>query len=114
MDSKTGSFECADRILAGGVLTLADLPPKTLKRWVARRKADVIAAVEGGLLPDSEACARYNISREEFSAWLTAFKQDGLSGLRAKAMAHGRRTKRDNRPDVFHAAPEPVLHTGLD
>lgn len=114
MGSKIRSSECVDRVSAGESLTLANLPPKTLKRWVARRKADVIAAVESGLLTDTEACARYNISREEFSAWLTAFEQDGLSGLRAKAMVHGRRTLRDDSLEEFHAAPELVLHTGLD
>lgn len=106
-----------DRILAvhDSVMTLADLPPKTLRRWVARRKADVIAAVEGGLLTQSDACARYNISREEFSTWLVAFEADGLPGLRAKAIVQGRRV-RDEAPEdkAFHAAPELILHTGVD
>ena len=41
-----------DQVLGidGGVLTAADLPPRNLKRWIARRKAEIVAAVEGGLL----------------------------------------------------------------
>src|SRR5471030_1439044 len=34
----------------GSPLTIADLPPPTTKRWVIRRKAEVVAAVRGGLL----------------------------------------------------------------
>ena len=34
----------------GSPLTLADLPPASTRRWVIRRKAEVVAAVRGGLL----------------------------------------------------------------
>jgi Protein of unknown function (DUF1153) len=34
----------------GSPLTIADLPPPGTKRWVIRRKAEVVAAVGGGLL----------------------------------------------------------------
>ena len=34
----------------GEPLSLADLPPPSTKRWVVRRKAEVVAAVNGGLL----------------------------------------------------------------
>jgi hypothetical protein len=34
----------------GSPLTVADLPPRDTKRWVIRRKAEVVAAVRGGLL----------------------------------------------------------------
>ena len=34
----------------GSPLTVADLPPKDTKRWVIRRKAEVVAPVRGGLL----------------------------------------------------------------
>ena len=98
-----------DRVLSinGTVLTVADLPPKNLKRWIARRKAEVIAAVEGGLLSEADACARYNISREEFSGWLQAFDREGLPGLRARAKARGTRRTNPARND-FHAAGSPA------
>ena len=67
----------------GNILTLADLPPKNTRRWVPRRKAEVIAAVDGGLLTLSDACARYEISHEEFCAWVQAYTRHGLPGLRA-------------------------------
>ncbi|HAQ74876.1 MAG TPA: DUF1153 domain-containing protein, partial [Hyphomonas sp.] len=34
----------------GQMLTLADLPSPNISRWVTRRKAEVVAAVSGGLL----------------------------------------------------------------
>ena len=34
----------------GSPLTIADLPPTSTRRWVIRRKAEVVAAVLGGHL----------------------------------------------------------------
>src|SRR3990172_7951273 len=42
----------------GSPLTVADLPPRDTKRWVIRRKAEVVAAVRGGLISLEEACER--------------------------------------------------------
>lgn len=66
----------------GEQLTLADLPPPSTKRWVIRRKAIVVAAVRGGLLPLQDACARYQLSEEEFKSWQLALEKHGLPGLR--------------------------------
>jgi hypothetical protein len=73
------------RVLApdGSVLTLADLPPLDAQRWVASRKAIVVAAVRGGLLSMSDACARYRLTTEEFLSWQTQVDRNGLKGLRA-------------------------------
>ncbi|MBI1364941.1 MAG: DUF1153 domain-containing protein [Alphaproteobacteria bacterium] len=67
----------------GMPLTLADLPPANTKRWVIRRKAEVVAAVRGGLLTLEEACSRYTLTLEEFLAWQKAIDQFGMPGLRA-------------------------------
>lgn len=69
----------------GSILTLANLPSVHLKRWVARRKAEVIAAVKGGLLTMPQACARYSISSDEFLEWERHYESEGLEGLRASA-----------------------------
>ena len=68
----------------GDVLTEADLPPQSTTRWVPRRKAEIVAAVNGGLLSLMEACQRYRISHEEFHDWVYAYERNGLSGLRAR------------------------------
>ncbi len=47
----------------GEPLTLESLPPPETTRWVVRRKAEVVAAVAGGLPTVDEACKRYNRSR---------------------------------------------------
>ncbi|MFO1035627.1 MAG: DUF1153 domain-containing protein [Geminicoccaceae bacterium] len=59
-----------------------DLPPPSTRRWVARRKAQVVAAVRGGRLSFDDACRRYNISAEEFASWEHAIDRHGPSALR--------------------------------
>ena len=45
----------------GEPLTLDSLPPPSTTRWVVRRKAEVVAAVSGGLMSVDEACQRYTL-----------------------------------------------------
>ncbi len=66
----------------GSPLTIADLPPKETKRWVIRRKAEVIAAVRGGLLSLEEACDRYMLTVEEYLSWQRSIDRHGLRGLK--------------------------------
>jgi len=66
----------------GNPLTLDDLPPAGTTRWVIRRKAEVVAAVRGGLLSLEEACSRYTLTVEEFLSWQQSIDQHGLAGLR--------------------------------
>ena len=66
----------------GAPLTLSDLPPGDTQRWVIRRKAEVVAAVHGGLLSLDEACSRYSLTSEEFLGWQKSIERHGLAGLR--------------------------------
>ena len=66
----------------GSPLTIADLPPTNTRRWVIRRKAEVVAAVRGGLLSLEEACQRYKLTTEEFLSWQASIDEYGLAGLR--------------------------------
>ncbi len=66
----------------------AALPPVTTKRWVARRKAQVVAAVRSGALTLAEACHRYGLSSEEFAEWDRHYEAEGLPGLRAGVRLH--------------------------
>lgn len=67
----------------GRPLNLDDLPPPNTKRWVVRRKAEVVAAVRHGLLSLEEACRRYTLSIDEFLSWQRLMDQHGVRGLRA-------------------------------
>jgi transposase-like protein len=69
-------------------VSLAALPPLTTKRWVARRKAAVVAAVQSGLLTMADACRRYGLSKEEFAEWERHYEAEGLKGLRAQVRLH--------------------------
>lgn len=66
----------------GRRITIDDLPPPETKRWVVRRKAEVVAAVRGGLITLEHACARYKLSVEEFLSWQRLIERHGLPGLR--------------------------------
>ena len=66
----------------GAPLTLSDLPPSETERWVIRRKAEVVAAVRGGLLTLDEACERYRLTNEDFLGWQKSIDEHGMAGLR--------------------------------
>ncbi len=74
----------------GGPLTIADLPAPDTRRWVIRRKAEVVAAVRGGLLSLEEACKRYTLTVDEFLSWQASIEQHGLPGLRTTRIQHYR------------------------
>jgi hypothetical protein len=61
---------------------MTDLPAPGTKRWVIRRKAEVVAAVRGGLLSLEEACRRYMLTVDEFLSWQSSIDRHGLAGLR--------------------------------
>ncbi len=69
--------------ISGRQKELDRLPPPDTRRWVTRRKAQVVTAVRSGLLTFEEACQRYSLSEEEFKSWQTLLDHHGLSGLRA-------------------------------
>ena len=72
----------------GEPLTLDSLPPPGTTRWVVRRKAEVVSAVNGGLLSVDEACQRYGLSLEEFAGWQRAVDRSGMPGLRVTRIQH--------------------------
>ena len=75
----------------GSPLTIADLPSPATKRWVVRRKAEIVAAVRGGLLSLEEACGRYNLTVDEFLVWQNSIDRHGLGGLRSTRTQQYRR-----------------------
>lgn len=66
----------------GRRLRLEDLPPPGTRRWVIRRKAEVVAGVRAGLITLEEACTRYTLSVEEFLSWQRSIDRHGMRGLR--------------------------------
>jgi hypothetical protein len=92
----TQTLQSPKRVIgpAGQPLTKDDLPPPKTGRWVIRRKAEVVAAVRGGVISLEEACERYNLSVEEFLSWQALIESHGLRGLRATRVQHYRRSKK--------------------
>lgn len=62
------------------------LPPANTRRWVPRRKAQVLAGIADGLLTITEACERYSLTLEELAGWHRLFERGGVKGLRATKM----------------------------
>ncbi len=82
----------------GKPLTVESLPPLDTKRWVIRRKAEVVAAVCNGLIGLDEACERYQLSVEEFLTWKQSIAAHGFRGLRVKRIQEDRRFDHDDSP----------------
>ena len=74
----------------GERLTRADLPGPDIRRWVPRRKAQVVAAVEGGLISRQAALERYSLSAEEYDSWKATLSRFGVRGLRVTRLSRMR------------------------
>ena len=85
----------------GMPITLDDLPPPGTKRWVIRRKAEVVAGVRAGLITLEEACQRYKLSVEEFVSWQRLIERHGVRGLRSTRLQDYRVLEQR------HGAPRP-------
>jgi len=79
----------------GKPMTIDDLPPPSTKRWVIRRKAEVVAGVRAGLITLEEACERYTLSVEEFLSWQRLIDRHGIRGLRATRIQQYREPEQD-------------------
>ncbi len=61
----------------------AALPPIDTTRWVASRKAAVVAAVNAEVISKTDVERRYGISEEELGQWVNSLQKHGVGGLRA-------------------------------
>jgi hypothetical protein len=76
------------------ILTRESLPPASTTRWVALRKAQIVRAVESGLLTIDEVIDRYGLSIEEFAGWQRAMDRAGVAGLRIAWLQKDRASQR--------------------
>ncbi len=90
---------------AGEPLTIDDLPPPETRRWVIRRKAEVVAGVRNGLISLEDACNRYKLSVEEFLSWQRLIDRHGMRGLRTTRLQQYRR----DRDDDARTASDPLI-----
>jgi hypothetical protein len=72
----------------GNPPTIADPPPSNTKRWVIRRKAEVVAAVRGSLLSLDDAGKPYKLTINEFVMWQRLTDRHRLPSLRATKVQH--------------------------
>ena len=67
------------------------LPPPNTRRWVVRRKAAVVVAVDNGKITFEQACQVYQLSEEELLSWKHGFETHGLAGLHTTRLQQYRR-----------------------
>lgn len=67
----------------GEPITRDSLPSSASTRWVTSRKAQLIAAIRGGIITIEEASQRYCLTIDELSEWQASFDKHGKRGLRA-------------------------------
>lgn len=66
-----------------GQITVDTLPTANTARWTARRKAEVIAAIHGGLVTRAWALNTYkHLTDNELRYWETTYRKFGLDGLK--------------------------------
>ena len=65
-------------------MALLDLnvPPGDTVRWSPHRKASVVNGGRSGAISLDEACRRYQLAGDEFSAWQAALETHGIGALR--------------------------------
>jgi hypothetical protein len=61
--------------------TVGGLPPPHTQRWVARRKAAVVAAVRSGMITMEEVLRPYQLTEEEFHSWPCGFEAPRACGF---------------------------------
>lgn len=82
MCSKEKNGPCVVKLPDNTILSRADLPPFDTVRWVVSRKIAVVRAVVYELISLDEALEGYEISEEEFFAWVDLAAKHGEKGLR--------------------------------
>lgn len=91
----------------GTPMSIHDLPPPDTKRWVSRRKAEVLAGIRAGSITMEEACERYMLSVEELLSWQRQIGKYGIRGLRATKVQEYRKSM--NEDDQFVPPDRPNL-----
>ena len=69
------------------------LPPPNTRRWVVRRMAAVVIAVQTGVITVEQACQVYQLTEEEFLSWKHAFEAYGFAGLSTTRIQQYRRVR---------------------
>lgn len=70
----------------GQIMSRADLPPDSTRRWVVSRKVAVVRGVLYGLISKQEAMDKYGLSEEEFTSWVKAVADHGEDALKATSV----------------------------
>ncbi len=71
-------------------------------RWLASRKAQLLARIDAGEISEADALREYALSRHELAHWRRLFAREGMWGLREKAIPMRRHPR--SPPDGVNGA----------
>src|ERR1700720_3715702 len=73
-------------------------------RWIAKRKADLIARIDSGEISEAEALRLHHLSPEELAEWRRSYAEGGVWGPMEKQSfaARNSRTRRQERKSATH------------
>jgi hypothetical protein len=97
----------------GERLPVDTLPPADTVRWVPRRKAQVVCAIDGGLISRQEACDLYGISDAELFSWEKLLGDHGPRALRVTRTQHYQQAATSTGEDAQGSRPTEALSAGL-
>lgn len=81
------------RNIDGAPLNVADdLPNANDCRWTPRRKANLLLAIDGGVVGIELALTRYALSRDELAAWRRDIGRHGYNALKTTKLKKYRGT----------------------
>lgn len=66
-----------------GCFKMSNLPPEDTKRWVIRKKYQIVEALKNRVITFNQALERYSLSRDELESWIVLAEEHGILGLRA-------------------------------
>jgi Protein of unknown function (DUF1153) len=75
--------------IRGNGARVADLPPPETRRWVARRKAQIVAAVRAGVLSLEDACTCFSNRAGRVKSLTSRSRRGARASLRGR---HGTAT----------------------
>lgn len=92
----------------GSLITAGDLPGPEILRWTARIKANVVDAIDAGIVTVAEACDAYDLSPEELASWRGTRARSTAQAKESQEGGAARRTRREGSGRALRSSCNPA------
>ncbi len=82
-------------------------------RWTPKRKAEIVVAINEGLITNAEANRYYGLSDEELAAWMRDYDAHGRAGLRVTKLQRYRHREQKKGRGSVNASAEATEKTEI-